>query len=580
MSFTNPGLPKIVRKSVVGEENEWVKMFDPPTESPATRELMAPTNPVPEVMFAAGFQNKPSVPHTVMRDLLDGLTITTWDNRPGGLKFFTIGDGDNPALSGGTYPAGTIRVPRGVIFHGKTKGHGPPPHTIHWHGIEPTPMNDGVGHCSQEVGDYIYQWQPNFIGHYFYHCHRNTPQHFEFGLFGLLLIETPDAYFASLNPDGTLNNNIPIGAGRDGLRRIAANIAEVLLPDGTLASFTGKFPGFNSSPIDAPDPLGQFPVHPHAMTVPFDVEALWVFDERDSRWSDLAPGAFTTFPKHGDQPGVNDRFHENVGKDDPATPVKDNFFAFNDFHPDYFFVTGVPVPAPAGSTVTIDPAGAPPTGGGLPGGLIPPALNSGVSGSQVAINAQVNQTILVRALDAAYSRVRLTVPLDMTIISWDGRSLGIPPFTRYNKAFLLPANTPLEYSVARRINALIRETNTFNGFAKVEFLNTRADGVVIPEDVVMTARIPINITAAATFAISGRVTSRRTGAPLAGVTMTLTGAAGATTTTGGDGTYSFQGLANGSYTVTPSQGLLRFIPGSLNVTINGAIVANQNFQGA
>ena len=32
-----------------------------------------PTNPVPEVMAAAGLQNAPSTPHTVQRDLLHGV---------------------------------------------------------------------------------------------------------------------------------------------------------------------------------------------------------------------------------------------------------------------------------------------------------------------------------------------------------------------------------------------------------------------------------------------------------------------------------------------------------------------------
>ncbi len=83
-------------------------------------------------------------------------------------------------------------------------------------------------------------------------------------------------------------------------------------------------------------------MNPLAYTVPHDVEAIWVLDDRDSRWSDLAPDAKTTFPAFGTIPGVNDQFN--------LRPGVQGFFAFNDYHADYWFVTGVPVPASPGGT--------------------------------------------------------------------------------------------------------------------------------------------------------------------------------------------------------------------------------------
>ena len=113
-------------------------------------------------------------------------------------------------------------------------------HTIHWHGIEPTPMNDGVGHTSFEVtGNWIYQFQPNTAGTYFYHCHKNTVLHFEMGLYGLLIIDPPQGpTFASANAP--------------------------------------TIPRFD----------------PATFTVPFDVEAAWVPDEFDSHWHVLGHNAF------------------------------------------------------------------------------------------------------------------------------------------------------------------------------------------------------------------------------------------------------------------------------------------------
>ena len=72
---------------------------------------------------------------------------------------------------------------------------------------------------------------------------------------------------------------------------------------------------------------------------------------------------------------------------------------------------------------------------------------------------------------------------------------------------------------------------------------------------------------AITYDISGQVTANGTG--LDGVTITLSGAGSGTTTTDIDGDYSFSGLSNGSYTVTPSLTGYTFDPTSRNVTISG-----------
>ncbi|MBI4915136.1 MAG: PPC domain-containing protein, partial [Acidobacteria bacterium] len=80
-------------------------------------------------------------------------------------------------------------------------------------------------------------------------------------------------------------------------------------------------------------------------------------------------------------------------------------------------------------------------------------------------------------------------------------------------------------------------------------------------------------TSTPTYSISGTVS----GAVAAGVTMNLTGAATATTTTITGGTYTFSGLANGSYTVTPSLAGYTFSPTSLAVTISGANQTGKNF---
>ncbi|MRR16386.1 MAG: hypothetical protein EG826_08005 [Deltaproteobacteria bacterium] len=79
--------------------------------------------------------------------------------------------------------------------------------------------------------------------------------------------------------------------------------------------------------------------------------------------------------------------------------------------------------------------------------------------------------------------------------------------------------------------------------------------------------------AAPTYTISGAVS----GATQAGVTINLTGAAIASTTTAADGTFSFTGRANGTYTITPVKPDYIFNPVSTVVIVSGANVTGVNF---
>ena len=72
-----------------------------------------------------------------------------------------------------------------------------------------------------------------------------------------------------------------------------------------------------------------------------------------------------------------------------------------------------------------------------------------------------------------------------------------------------------------------------------------------------------------TYSISGTVNG-------SAATLTLSGASSASTTTQ-SGSYSFSGLANGTYLVTPSQTGYTFVPSSTLVTISGAAVSATNF---
>jgi SdrD B-like domain len=105
---------------------------------------------------------------------------------------------------------------------------------------------------------------------------------------------------------------------------------------------------------------------------------------------------------------------------------------------------------------------------------------------------------------------------------------------------------------------------TFNPVSSVAFVSGAS---VTNTNFVATA------TSASTYSISGTVT----GAVQAGVTMTLSGTTTGTAVTNASGYYSFSGLADGSYTVTPTLTGYTFTPANLSITLSSADSTGNNF---
>lgn len=103
---------------------------------------------------------------------------------------------------------------------------------------------------------------------------------------------------------------------------------------------------------------------------------------------------------------------------------------------------------------------------------------------QISVNAEAHQTILIRVIAGAYSLVKLKLPVDAVIISFDGRALGILPV---NRAFHFPAGETITLGTARRVEFLIRSETPVNDFAEVEYLNHR------DRSLIFTGKIPVKI---------------------------------------------------------------------------------------
>jgi plastocyanin len=248
----------IIRRDEVAPEErpEFLKHICPPT--------FGGDNPDPQ---------KPTV--KFRRDLLVSHDIVL----PNGEKvdLWIIEDPDDNTGQRRVFPSKTLRIRQNELVQVRV-GNKTNTHTIHWHGIEPTPINDGVGKHSFEASSHFdYQFQPRFPGTYFYHCHKNTPLHFEMGLYGLLIVD----------------------------------------PDVPGAPFVNGGPGIVAG-VNPDD--GSF-------FIPYDVEAFWVADEFDTRWHKLGHDAFMQDCRR-DEPMARRTFTQDG--------------ILNDFRPDVFLITGVP----------------------------------------------------------------------------------------------------------------------------------------------------------------------------------------------------------------------------------------------
>ena len=172
---------RLVRGSL--DDRHFRKFVDPPREPGRTLDRVAPT-----VNWRMGLAEN--------HDLPLPFRLPNGDRK---LRMWAIKHAGRPTR----FPADLLRVRAGQVVHARVEGAAKGEHTIHWHGIEPSPMNDGVGKHSFEIkGAYTYQLQPRDPGFFFYHCHVNTPLHFEMGLLGALIVDPArgPGWVAAQNP--------------------------------------------------------------------------------------------------------------------------------------------------------------------------------------------------------------------------------------------------------------------------------------------------------------------------------------------------------------------------------------------
>lgn len=115
-------------------------------------------------------------------------TATMWDN-----KVFRI-YGFAPTLAAQpTLPGVTLYAEEGdsILIEARAISQGDE-HTIHLHGFDSNPKNDGDPLTSHPIGHLqsrIYAYQAKHCGTFIYHCHVDDVVHVQMGMYGLLIVK-------------------------------------------------------------------------------------------------------------------------------------------------------------------------------------------------------------------------------------------------------------------------------------------------------------------------------------------------------------------------------------------------------
>ena len=341
------------------------------------------------------------------------------------------------------YPSALMRTVQGDYVHAAVQTRSGP-HTIHWHGFAPSPAHDGVGHSSFEIGGahdmafdgaFIYQYQTNQVGTYFYHCHKNTVLHFEMGMFGGFIVDPP-------SPDPNLPAPYWTGQGY-----VAGRLT--------------------NSP-------------PGTKLLRYDKEQIWIVDDMDGKWHNTDGNSD---PDHAhnmqacaplDPAGADTFYSYN------PTPASDEF-NLNEFNPNIFAVSG--------RFLNYGQTG--PGGTAQPSDYFTGLLDDG--GGLINVSASVGEKVLIRFLNAAYTITELVLPVEGTIIAWDGQPLGIGGKHRYSRPYVVPAGTPIRTTTARRFDMIIdtARTGPFSGEGEIRYyhwVKAKQNGLIavvqIPVDIV------------------------------------------------------------------------------------------------
>lgn len=258
-----------------------------------------------------------------------------------------------------------------------------------------------------------------------------------------------------------------------------------------------------------------------------------------------------------------------------------------------FSCTPSSLQTPASSVCTVTLGGAAPTGGVAittgytnPSGAqvtIPATVTVPAGATSTAFTVQVGAIASNSSLTVTAAKGATTLSFVINLIAAPGQwsisgtitpsSLGSG--TTVKLAGAASATTTADASGNYKFTGLSNGSYTVTP-AKSGDLFTPASQAVTVASANLTS---LNFTAstAPTWTLSGNISPSAAGA---GAVINLTGAKTATATADASGNYSFGGLSNGTYSVTPSKSGYTFTPSTKSVVINGANLASVNFTAA